>query len=79
MIFLQSVVDIAAGILGIPLFIFYLGIGRYSNCFTAALGLRATHLLLGATLTVMTSKKTFQSYILTYVYNARVRKKKLLI
>ena len=57
MILLHSVIDLAFGILEMPLFILNLasGIGEFSNCVVAALTLRLTHLAVGASVVIYTN------------------------
>ena len=82
-ILLQSVVDLAVGVLGIPLFIFYLAsaIGGFSNCFAATLALRLTLLPIGVskiTLITMTLQK-YIAIVHPYAHRTKVTKNRILI
>ena len=82
-ILVQSIIDLAVGVLGIPLILVYLasGIGGVSNCIVASLALRSTFLPYGLS-TVTLSALTMERYIAIlhpYAYSTRVTKKRLLI
>ncbi len=80
---LQSVVDLSVGVLGIPLFIYYLLIPFLdtSNCTFIILALRTTHLV--CALSVITlSAMTIERYIGVlhpYYYETKVTRKRILI
>ena len=82
-ILVQSVIDLAVGVLGIPLLIFFLasGMGGITNCVAARLTLSST--LLPAILSSVTlSALTLERYIAIlhpYAYSTQVTKKRLLI
>ena len=82
-ILVQSMIDLAVGVLGIPLFIFFLanGTGGVSNCFAAMMALKST--LIPVVLSVVTlSAMTLERYIAIlhpYAYSTQVTKKRLLI
>jgi large-conductance mechanosensitive channel len=82
-ILVQSVTDLAVGVVGIPLFIFYLGIalGGYEHlCSVAYLAFRSTFLPVGlSTFTLLAL--TLERYIAIvhpYAYSTEVTKKRLL-
>ncbi len=82
-ILVQSVIDLAVGVLDIPLFLVYLssGIGGNSNCIAATLALRSTALLIGLSMFTL-SALTLERYIAIlhpYAYKTQVTKKRLLI
>ena len=80
-IFLQSLVDLAVGVLAIPLFIFYLatGLRGVSNCVAAILAIRI--ILIPMTLSAITlSAMTMDRYIAIlnpYAYSNLVTKKRM--
>ena len=81
-ILLQSIFDIAVGILAIPLFIYYLAssIGGISNCFAHSLARRLMHAPIeGSSITV--TALTLERYIAIlhpFTYKAHVTKNRLL-
>jgi hypothetical protein len=82
-ILVQSVIDLAVGVLGIPLLIFYLasGLGGITNCVAATLALKST-LLPTLTSCITLFALTTERYIAIlhpYAYSTRVTKKRLLI
>ena len=82
-ILIQSVIDLAVGVLGIPLFLVYLasGIGGNSNCVLATLAFRAMTFPMGLS-TYTVSALTLERYIAIlhpYAYKAQVTKKRLFI
>ena len=82
-ILLQSVIDLAVGVLGIPLFIFFLasGIGGFSNCFVSTLALQLTFLpvsVSGVTINVITLQR-YLAILHPHFHRTKVTKKRLLI
>ncbi len=82
-ILVQSVIDLAVGIFGIPLFLVYLasGIGGNSNCIAATLALKLTALPIGLS-AITISALTLEKYIAIlhpYSYRTQVTRKRLLI
>ena len=81
-ILLQSMFDIAVGMLGIPLFIYYLSssIGGISNCFAASFARRLMHAPIeGSSITV--TAMTLERYIAVlhpFTYKTQVTKNRLL-
>ena len=82
-ILVQSVIDLAVGVLGIPLLMFFLasGLGGITNCFAANLALKTT--VLPVTVSSITlSALILERYIAIlhpYAYKTQVTKKRLLI
>jgi hypothetical protein len=82
-ILVQSVIDLAIGVLGIPLFIFFLAsrIGGISKCITTSLASRANIVPLGVS-AITLSAMTLERYIAIlhpYAYSTQVTKRRLLI
>jgi hypothetical protein len=82
-ILLQSVIDLAVGVLGLPLFLVFLasGIGKISNCIVATLAFQTTTIPVGIsviTISVMTLER-YIAILHPYAYIAKVTKKRLLI
>ncbi|XP_028413374.1 uncharacterized protein LOC114536247 [Dendronephthya gigantea] len=82
-ILLQSVNDLAVGVLGLPSFVYFLStrIGAGSNCIIATLALRSTFIPLGisaCTLLVMTMER-YIAILHPYAYVTQVTKRRLLI
>ncbi len=82
-ILVQSFVDLAVGVFGIPLFIFFLagGLRGNANCILATLVSRSTTLPIGLS-TSTVSVLTLERYIAIlhpYAYKTQVTKKRLLI
>ncbi len=82
-ILIQSAIDLAVGVLGIPLILVYLasGIGGSSNCVLATLAFRAMTFPMGLS-TFTVSALTLERYIAIlypYSYKTQVTKKRLLI
>ena len=82
-ILLQSLVDLAVGFFGIPLFIFYLASGTegLSNCYVAVLASRLILLPVGLskiTLTAMIIQK-YIAIVHPYIHRTQVTKKRILI
>jgi hypothetical protein len=82
-ILVQSVIDLAVGVLGIPLFLVFLiqGITGTSNCFGTLLAIKSA-LLPIAVSTITLSAMTMERYIAIlhpYVYKTVVTKKKILV
>ena len=82
-ILIQSVIDLAVGVLGIPLFLVYLasGIGENSNCVLATLVFRTMAFPMGLS-TFTVSALTLERYIAIlhpFAYKAQVTKKRLFI
>ncbi len=82
-ILVQSVIDLAVGVLGIPLFLVYLiqGITGTSNCFGTFLARRSTTLPLGVSIITLLAM-TMERYIAIlhpYAYSTKVTKKRILV
>ena len=82
-IFLQSVIDMATGALGIPLFISYLfsGIGKNSNCVLAAVVYKTPVFFMAAstcTLCAMNVER-YVAILHPYAYSTQVTKKRLVM
>ena len=82
-ILVQSVIDLAVGVLSLPLFLVFLasGIGKIPNCIVATLAFKSTILPVGIS-TITLSAMTLERYIAIlhpYAYIAKVTKKRLLI
>ncbi len=82
-ILVQSVIDLAVGIFGMPLLLVYLasGIGGHSNCVLAILAFRSTTIPIGLS-TFTVSALTWERYIAIlhpYAYKSQVTKKRLMI
>ena len=82
-ILVQSFVDLAVGVFGIPLFIFFLasGLRGNANCILATLASRSTTLPIGLS-TSTVSALTLERYIAIlhpYAYKTQVTKKRLLM
>ena len=82
-ILLQSVIDLAVGVLGIPLFILYLasGIGGFSNCYVSTLALQLTFLQVSVsevTINVITLQR-YLAILHPHFHRTKVTKKRLLI
>jgi hypothetical protein len=82
-ILVQSVIDLAVGVFGIPLFIFFLasGLGGITNCIGANLALGSTLIPIGMS-SIALSAMTMERYIAIlypYAYTTMVTKKRLLI
>jgi hypothetical protein len=82
-ILVQSVIDLAVGVLGIPIFIFFMasGIGGISTCLATTLALRSTILPVGAstnTLCAMTLER-YIAILHPFAYSTQVTNKRLLI
>ncbi|CAB3988151.1 melanocyte-stimulating hormone receptor-like [Paramuricea clavata] len=82
-ILVQSVIDLAVGVFGFPLFLVFLasGIGKFSNCIVATLAFQTTTIPVGIS-TITLSAMTLERYIAIlhpYAYSAKVTKKRLLI
>jgi hypothetical protein len=82
-IHVQSVLDLAIGVLGIPLFIFFLAsaIGGISKGITTTLASRAITVPVGVS-TITLSAMTLERYIAIlhpYAYSTQVTKRRLLI
>ena len=82
-ILVQSMIDLAVGVFGIPLFIFFLGGGIHgiSDCIAANLALRSTTLPIGIssiTLSALTAER-YIAILHPYAYSTQVTKKRLLI
>ena len=82
-ILVQSVIDLAVGVLGIPSFIVFLagGMGGNSNCLVAILAVKSSVIPYGIS-TITLSAATLERYIAIlhpYVYTSWVTKKRLLI
>ena len=81
-ILVQSVSDLAVGLLGIPFFVYFLstGIGLGSNCVLAIMALRSTIIPMGIstfTLFIMTMER-YMAILHPYAYSTQVTKKRLL-
>ena len=82
-ILVQSVIDLAVGVLGIPLFLVYLvqGITEKSNCFVTLVAKKSAILPLGVS-TITLSAMTVERYIAIlhpYAYSTEVTKKRILV
>ena len=82
-VLVQSMIDLAVGILGIPLFIFFLGIGigGITNCIAANLAFGSTFIPIGMS-SIALSAMTIERYIAIlhpYAYSTQVTKKRLLV
>jgi hypothetical protein len=82
-VLVQSVIDLAIGVLGIPLFIFFLAssIGGISKCITTSLASRANMVPVGVS-AITLSAMTLERYIAIlhpYAYSTQVTKRRLLI
>ncbi len=82
-ILVQSVIDLATGVLGIPFFLAYLiqGITGTSNCFGTFLALKSTILPIAVS-TITLSAMTMERYIAIlhpYAYSTKVTKKRILV
>ena len=82
-ILMQSVADLAVGVLGIPLFLVFLaaGIGGTSNCYVATLAYRSSVLPIGVSILTLSSL-TIERYIAVIYplsYNVQLTKKKIVI
>ena len=83
-ILVQSAVDLAVGVVSIPLFIFYLWTrlaGNVKYCYVAFFAFRLTFLPLGSSSIILTAL-TLERYIAIvhpYSYNTEVTKKRLLL
>ena len=82
-ILLQSMFDLAVGVLGIPLHIYYLanGIGELSSCLAASLARRLTVVPIEASTSILAAM-TLERYIAVihpYTYKVQVTKKRILM
>ena len=80
-ILLQSVTDLAVGVLGIPLFLIFLvtGMGKISNCFVATLAYRSSVLPIGVSILTL-SALTMERYIaVLHPYSTQVTRRRILL
>ena len=82
-ILIQSVTDLAVGIIGIPLFILSLmtAMGKISNCFLATVAYRSTIFSIGVSMLTL-SVLTMDRYIAVlhpYAYSTQVTRRRILI
>ena len=82
-ILMQSVTDLIVGVLGIPLFFFFLltGMGEISNCFVAILAYRSSVLPIGVsfvTLSVLTVDR-YIAILHPYSYHTQVTRRRILV